>query len=321
MVRHVLNMNKLAANLVSKALSMERELKIASRSIGGATVVDMGIEVPGGFEAGVLLSKICMGGLGEVIITRAIYDELMLPAVVVYTDHPVEACMASQYAGWRIKVGDYFAMGSGPARAIAKKPKKLYEEIGYEEPAEEAVLVLETDKMPTEDVVKYVCETTGVKPSNLYIVVAPTNSIAGSVQVSARIVETGIHKLHTLGFNIKAIKYGHGTCPVAPLHPDPLVMMGRTNDMLLYAGETFYVVDYEDENELKNFVDNAPSMSSPDYGKSLAEKVKEVGVEFLYKLDPKVFAPAVVEVNNMRTGRTFRAGKINVEVLRASLAL
>ncbi len=317
----MVSMNKLAVDLVMKALERKDELKISSHTVRGATIVDMGIKVPGGFEAGILLSKICMGGLGEATISRFQTADLVLPAIVVYTDHPIEACMASQYAGWRIKVGKYFAMGSGPARALAKKPKKLYEEIGYSEEATEAVLVLETDKLPTEDVVKYVSEAAGVKPSDLYIVVAPTNSLAGSVQVSARIVETGIHKLHAIGFDIRTIKYGHGLAPIAPLHPDSLVMMGRTNDMLLYGGEAFYIVDYPNDEKLKEYIKQTPSITSKDYGKSLAEKVMEVGVEFLYKLDPKIFAPAVVEVNNIRTGKTFKSGRINVDILKTSIAL
>ncbi len=315
------SMNKLAVNIVTKALEEAKKLRISSQKIGGATVVDMGIKVPGGFEAGIVLSKICMGGLAEVLLSRFQLVDLVLPATVVYTDHPIEACMASQFAGWRIKVGSYFAMGSGPARALARKPKKLYEEIGYSEEASEAVLVLETDKLPTEDVVKYVSDATGVKPSDLYIVVAPTNSLAGAVQVSARIVETGIHKLHTLGFDLKTIKYGYGVAPIAPLHPDPLIMLGRTNDMLLYGGETFYIVDFPDDEKLKEFVEKTPSTASKDYGKSLAEKVKEIGIEFLYKVDPGVFAPAVVKINNIRTGKTYMAGKLNASLLRISIDL
>ncbi len=315
------SMNKLAVNIVTKALEEAEKLRISSQKIGGATVVDMGIKVPGGFEAGIILSKICMGGLAEILLSRFQLVDLVLPATVVYTDYPIEACMASQFAGWKIKVGSYFAMGSGPARALARKPKKLYEEIGYSEEASEAVLVLETDKLPTEDVVKYVSDATGVKPSDLYIVVAPTNSLAGAVQVSARIVETGIHKLHTLGFDLKTIKYGYGVAPIAPLHPDPLIMLGRTNDMLLYGGETFYIVDFPDDEKLKEFVEKTPSTASKDYGKSLAEKVKEIGIEFLYKVDPGVFAPAVVKINNIRTGKTYMAGKLNASLLRTSIDL
>ncbi len=317
----MVSLNKEALKVIQEAIDRAGEVKVRVESIAGATIVDMGVKAEGGFEAGVLLSKICMGGLAGVLIESFDCGGIRIPAVTVYTDYPIEACMASQYAGWKIKVGEYFAMGSGPARALARKPKSLYEEIGYSEESSEAVIALETDKLPTEEAVRYIAEKCGVKPSDLYIAVAPTNSVAGSVQVSARIVETGIHKLHALGFDIKKIKYGWGRAPIAPVHPDPLVMMGRTNDMLLYAGETFYIIDYENEEELIKYVEEAPSCKSKDYGKSLAEKVAEVGPEFLYKLDPKVFAPAVFVVNNIRTGNTIVKGTVNLEVLRKSLAL
>ncbi|MEM1532970.1 MAG: methenyltetrahydromethanopterin cyclohydrolase [Desulfurococcaceae archaeon] len=315
------SMNKMAVDLVMRVIELRRELRISSTKVGGATVIDMGVKAPGGFEAGLWLSKICMGGLGQVSLTSFHIGDILTPAVTVYTDHPLEACMASQYAGWRIKVGEYFAMGSGPARALAKKPKGLYDEIAYSEESDEAVIALEADKCPSEEVIKYISDSTNVSPGNLYVVVAPTNSVAGSVQVSARIVETGIHKFHSIGFDIKTIKYGFGMAPVAPLHPNPLVMMGRTNDMLLYGGSTFYIVDYPDELKLKDFVEQAPSVASKDYGRSLAEVVMEVGAEFLYKIDPKVFAPAVVEVNSVKSGLTYRAGYVNYEALKRSIGL
>jgi len=315
----LVSMNKLTVDLVMDAIANKDVLKIEDKKVGGAIVVDMGVKAPGSIEAGIYLAKICMGGLGEVSIVDVDYGDIVLPSITEYTDHPIEACLASQLAGWKVSVGKYFAMGSGPARILARKPKKLYEELGYTEDVDEAVLALETDNLPNEEVVKYVAETAGVKPENLYIVVAPTNSIAGSVQISARIVETAIHKLHTLGFEVKAIKYGWGRCPIAPLHPSSLIMLGRTNDMLLYGGEVTLIVDYEDEEKLKESVKNTPSTASKDYGVSLAEKIKEIGMEFLYKVDPKLFAPAILTVNNIKTGATFKSGKINVEVLKKAI--
>jgi len=314
-------MNKIAVDILMKALERCEELQISYSKVAGATVVDMGVKSPGGFEAGLILSKICLGGLGEVGFTSFNIDGLTLPAVTVYTDHPVEACMASQLAGWRIKVGDYFANASGPARALARKPKKLYEELGYSEVSDEAVLVLEAESLPNEDVVKFISESANVKPENLYLAVASSSSVAGSVQISARIVETGMHKFHTLGFDIKTVKYGFGVCPIAPLHPDPMVMLGKTNDMLLYGGSTFYIVDYPDESKLLSYVNSSPSSASKDYGKSFTELVSQVGVEFLFKLDPNVFAPAVVVVNNFRTGSILKAGYINYDLLRKALAI
>mgnify|MGYP000610232919 FL=1 len=78
------------------------------------------------------------------------------------------------------------------------------------------------------------------------------------------------------------------------------------------------VVDYENEEELERIVKSAPSSASRDYGRPFIEIFKEVNYDF-YKIDPNLFAPAVLIVNNLRTGNTFKAGKINVEILMESL--
>lgn len=315
------SMNKLAVDLIKKSIDMSRELRVDVLDIGGATVVDAGVKASGSFDMGVIVSKVCLGGLASVDLSPIFIEDIVLPAVAVSTDYPIEACMASQLAGWRIRVGDFFANGSGPARVLAKKPKKLFESIGYVEYSDETALVLETSRLPNEDVVKYVSVETKVEPKNIYIIAVAPNSIAGSVQVSARIVETGIFKLNTMGFDIKSIRYGFGSCPIAPLHPDPLIMMGRTNDMLLYGGFTYYIVDYPDDAKLMECVRKAPSSSSKDYGKSFVELVKQFGEEILYKVDPNIFAPAVVTINNTKSGKTFKAGNINANIIKASIGL
>jgi methenyltetrahydromethanopterin cyclohydrolase len=314
-----LSMNKLAARLVAEMLAREEELKVTSTRIAGATVIDAGVKARSSFEAGIYVSKICLGGLASVSATSYRIREYYVPAVEVSTDHPVEACMASQLAGWRISVKDFFANGSGPARALARKPKKLFEKIGYSEESDEAVLVLETEKYPDEDVIKYISSEARVKPESLYILLVSPASIAGSVQVSARIVETGMFKLHTLEFDLRTILYGHGVCPVAPLHSSPLKMAGRSNDMLLYGGVTFYTVDYPDDAKLSEYVSKAPSSASKDYGKSFTELVDQYGWDFLYKVDPSIFAPALLIVNNARSGSTLLSGRINYDVLERAL--
>ena len=315
-----LSMNKLAVKIVKEMIDKEEELNIVSKKVGKATIIDAGLKTHSSFEIGILVSKICLGGLASVSITSYKIKEYFIPAVEVSTDHPIEACMASQLAGWRIKVGDFFANGSGPARALARKPKKLFEKIGYSEVSDEAVLVLETDRYPNEKVVEYISNATNVKPENIYLVLVSPASIAGSVQVSARIVETGIFKLDTLGFDIKTIIYGYGICPVAPLHSDALKMAGRTNDMLLYGGLTYYIVNYLDDEKLKEIIDKVPSSASKDYGKSFTELVEKYGWDFLYKVDPSIFAPAVVTINNIKTGYTLRSGKVNYEILERALS-
>ncbi len=311
-------MNEIAAEIVHEMIERE-DLRIKVQKIGGATVIDAGIKASGGLKAGVYLARISLGGLANVSISHGNYGGLSLPQVEVYTDHPMEALMASQFAGWKIKVGSYFAMGSGPAKALAQKPSALYKEIGYEEESDVAVLMLETSELPNEDVISHVASKCGVKPENLYIVAAATNSIAGSVQISARSVETGVHKLHILGMDPRAVLVGSGRAPIAPVHPDPMVMLGRTNDMLLYGAEVFLYVDMSYE-ELKDYVKKAPSSSSKDYGVSVAEKVKEVGPEFLYKVDPGFFAPAKYLVCSM-DGRCVESGKINPDIISKSIGL
>ena len=71
--------------------------------------------------------------------------------VTVHTSQPVLACLGSQYAGWSLSVDDkgkkYNVLGSGPARAIGSS-EKLFDELGYRDEADSAVLVLEADRAP-----------------------------------------------------------------------------------------------------------------------------------------------------------------------------
>ena len=316
-----LSMNKLAVNIVKDLVDHEKEYRISTLKINGATIVDTGIKALGGINAGLAVSRITMGGLASVSLVTYEVDEVVIPAVSVSTDYPVEACILSQLAGWRVQVKDFLANGSGPARALAKKPKKMYEVYGYDETSDEAVLVLETDKYPTDEVVEYIAKETGVKKDSIYLVLVSPASMAGSIQVSARIVETGLYKLDTLKFDLRSVMNGFGLSPIAPLHKDPLIMAGRTNDMLLYGGITYFTVNVDNDDLLKDVVNKAPSSSSKDYGKSFTDLVMQYGWDFLYKVDPSIFAPAVITINSIKTGRTYTAGRINKDILKKALGL
>ena len=316
-----LSMNKLAVNIVKDLVDHEKEYRISTLKINGATIVDTGIKALGGINAGLAVSRITMGGLASVSLVTYEVDEVVIPAVSVSTDYPVEACILSQLAGWRVQVKDFLANGSGPARALAKKPKKMYEVYGYDEISDEAVLVLETDKYPTDEVVDYIAKETGVKRDSIYLVLVSPASMTGSIQVSARIVETGLYKLDTLKFDLRSVMNGFGLSPIAPLHKDPLIMAGRTNDMLLYGGITYFTVNVDNDDLVKDVVNKAPSSSSKDYGKSFTDLVMQYGWDFLYKVDPSIFAPAVITINSIKTGRTYTAGRINKDILKKALDL
>ena len=316
-----ISVNENAFLIVKQMIARKDELQLnVSKSSKGATVIDAGVAARGGYTAGLMITRICMGGLSEVNLSSQSYGDIDLPAISVSTDQPPISTLAAQFAGWEIKSGDYFGMGSGPARALALKPKDIYTQIDYEDQAEHAVLVLESEKLPSEDALACVASECGVKLKNTYVIVTPTNSVAGSVQISGRIVEIGIFKLRKLGLDPKTILYGFGSAPIASLHPKSTKSMGRTNDVLYYGGTTYYTLTHEDDEKLKEIVAKAPSATAAEYGRPFYEIFKDSGFNF-YKIDENLFAPAVVSVNNVNTGMTLRSGRMNNEVLKEALGM
>jgi methenyltetrahydromethanopterin cyclohydrolase len=225
--------------------------------------------------------------------------------------------MASQYAGWAIKVNDYFAMGSGPLRAKARVEKELYARLGYAEEASRGVLVLEGRTPPTDEVVAWVATKAGVAPSAITFAIAPTASLAGGLQIVARVLETGLHKMETLGFDVTRVVSAVGTAPVPPVAKSDLRAIGRTNDCVLYGGQARFTVRGTDD-ELAKLAEQLPSTTSRDYGTPFYDTFKRYDSDF-YKVDPLLFSPAEVWLTSPESGKTFHAGRLNPDVLRASL--
>jgi methenyltetrahydromethanopterin cyclohydrolase len=313
-----LRMNEAASEIADTMADQADILRVSSvRLPGGARVIDAGVNTPGGIEAGIALAEICMGGLGNVSCTPVQVGNQSYAGLTVWTDHPAVACMASQYAGWAISVGKYFAMGSGPLRAHARVERELFEKLAYEEVAEDGILVLETRSLPTDEVVNWIAEKAGLDPVQLTFVVAPTASLAGGVQISARIIETGLHKIETLGFDVRRVVGATGTAPLPPVAKNDLRAIGRTNDCILYGGQARYTVQASDA-ELEKLAEQVPASASRDYGTPFYEIFQRYGGDF-YKIDPLLFSPAEVWLTSSETGRTFHAGRLNPEVLEASL--
>ena len=299
------------------------------KSESGATLIDAGIDAEGGFLAGEMVTEICLAGYGTANIMPIQYGNVVLPSVFIKTDYPALSLLASQFAGWQLKGDGYSAIASGPARALALKPKDLYEKLQFKEESDTAVLVLETQKKPPEAVIQLVAEKCKISPNNLYIVMFSTTSLAGATQVSGRIVETGLHKLERLGLDPLVVKHAWGYTPIVPIHPDSGEAMGRTNDAILYGGVTNYIVNYDDEEKLQVLLSKRHHQLQQclQEAKRLAQKnprfldiYKEAGFDF-YKIDTNIFAPAVVSINNMKTGRTFTAGNLDIEVIKSSLGI
>jgi len=310
-------MNERAWALIDDAVARASELRITVRTLAnGARVVDAGVETAGGFAAGRLLAHVCMGGLGHVEYTAVTIDGESWPGVIVWTDYPVQACMAAQYAGWAIAPEGYFAMGSGPLRAKARV-EELFARLGYAEDARRGVLVLEGRTIPSEPVAEWIAAKSGLPPEAITLAIAPTASVAGCVQVVARVIETGLHKMETLGFDIGQVVGAMGTAPIPPVAKSDIRAIGRTNDCVLYGGQARYTVRAGDK-ELEELARKLPASASPDYGTPFYDIFKRYNGDF-YKIDPMLFSPAEVWLTSAVTGRTFHVGRVNAAVLRASL--
>jgi methenyltetrahydromethanopterin cyclohydrolase len=311
-----ISVNERAKALADRLADDADALRVAVRTLdGGARVIDCGSGVPGGLEAGRRFAEITMGGLGSVGFAPVVLDGRSLPGLTVVTDHPALACLGAQYAGWQIKRDDYFAMASGPGRALIRA-EDLYDDLDVDERASVAVLALETRDEPPDDLAANVAERAGVQPGDLTLLYAPTASLAGGVQVAARIVETALHKLHEIDFDVRRVVSGYGTCPLPPVSADDGKAIGRTNDAVLYGGRVELTVDAGDE-ELEAIVERVPASSSSDFGEPFGKVLEDAEWDF-YKIDPLLFSPAEVSLVSVASGRSFHAGGVRLDVLERS---
>jgi methenyltetrahydromethanopterin cyclohydrolase len=312
-------LNERALRLADHMAATAAALRIAvSDTPNGARVIDCGVSVEGGLQAGLAMARVCLAGQAEVALVPSQLDEVPVPSVQVHSDHPVLACMASQYAGWQVSVGKFFGMGSGPMRAAYGK-EELFDLIPGREQASAAVGVLETTKLPGDDVTAYLAERLNLPANKLTLLVAPASSQAGNVQVVARSLETALHKLFELKFDLGQIVSGYGTAPLPPVAADFLGAIGRTNDAILYGGQVVLWVRAEDE-QLAEISPKVPSSASPDHGAPFAEIFERYEQDF-YRIDPLLFSPAVIVFQNLRSGRSHVFGRVEQAILRRSFGL
>lgn len=314
-----LELNELASQLVEDVTESPQDFRVISTELpGSGLLLDFGVEAEGGLEAGAMLASICMAGLAEISLTTGQLGDLHWPHVSVQTDYPVASCLFSQYAGWQISVGKYFGMGSGPMRAaVASEP--LFDKLWYREEAEQLVGVLESAKLPGPEVFEYIAEKAGVSAGDIVLAVAPTSSVSGNFQVIARSVETALHKLYELGFDVNRVRSAFGVAPLAPVARNDLEAIGRTNDAILYGGRVTLMVNGDDES-IEQIAPQVPSLSSSAYGVPFLNLFEAAGRDF-YKIDPMLFSPAEVVFHNIDTGRVHIAGKIAPDILRKSFGL
>lgn len=317
---HLPSLNALAAPYVALLIARADELRVGVSTLdNGTRLVDAGVDYRGGLEAGRQVAEICLAGLGTVTLVPNGDSSHWPLALQVHTEDPVLACLGSQYAGWSLSHGEgkgaFHALGSGPARALARK-EPLFAELGYRDRADRSCLVLEVDGRPPVALVDRIAADCGVAPEALTLIITPTRSLAGVVQVCARVLEVALHKVHELGFPLQDVVDGAGTAPVPPPASDFVEAMGRTNDAILFAGRVQLYVDGEDA-AASELAQRLPSSTSRDYGRPFAEVFKAYDYDF-FKIDPMLFSPAQVTVTALRSGRSFHGGEIAPGLLDAS---
>jgi methenyltetrahydromethanopterin cyclohydrolase len=311
-----MTLNRRGLWVVEALLAHADERRVAVHPIeGGGRFIDCGIQARGGLLAGVELARVCLGNLALVSIDAGEIGGRSMPMVQIVTDHPVHACLASQYAGWAIKEGKYFAMGSGPMRAAAGN-EAIFEAIGFRESADAVVGVLETRLPPPPAVVATIAAACRVEPEHVTLLAAPTASLAGGVQIVARSVETALHKLAELKFDLSRLVSAFGTAPLPPVGADDLAAIGRTNDAVLYGARVVLVVTGDDAS-LETIGPQVPASASRDYGEPFAAIFARYHNDF-YAVDPHLFSPAEVVFQNVETGRVHAFGHLNPDVLTRS---
>ena len=274
----MISVNELALEIFDNLANYSEDFNVAYHELdNGAKIVDCGVSVPGGYAAGRAFTEICMGGLGEVNFRMGQIKHVPMPFIEVCTDYPAISCLGAQKAGWTVKVGNYFAMGSGPARALALKPKHTFEVIGYEDESDDAVIALESDHLPNGEVMD---------------------------------VETAIYKLNELGFDTTKISAAIGSAPIPPVKADATKAMGTTNDATIYHGQINLTMKAP---EIKDYLEKIPSNKSKGYGKPFYEIFKEANFDF-YQIDTSLFSPAEVTINELAEGKVYHVGEVNPDV-------
>ncbi len=327
----IVNLERLNANalaICNDVLAQPDRYDVRAHHIGTATVLDFAIGRSGTLAAGLKLAEICLAGLAEVSLQPGGATGLPLPHVMITTDNPLAACIGSQYAGWGFSHEKFFAMCSGPARLLRGKEDILAEyglsvsvaQLASSVEYPPAVVgVFESNQLPSESAMQAFAKACGVAESKVTICIARTASLPGTLQVVARSVETALHKLHELHFDLTTIRSAIGSAPLPPIAADDLSALGWTNDAILYGGRVNLWVETEDE-AVSAIADQLPSAASPDFGVPFLDIFNRYDRDF-YKIDKLLFSPAEVVIHNLKTGRTFICGRLHPEILKASFGL
>jgi methenyltetrahydromethanopterin cyclohydrolase len=308
------SINRSAIELLDEALDFADELGLTITELGcGSTILDFGVDVDGGVEAGLMLADIQTAGMATVYTQMDRIADAPIPYVELTTDHPGIALLCSQKAGWELDLGDFDGLGSGPARALVGDEAE-FGRVGYYDEFDFAVLTVESDELPGNEIAEYIAKTAGVDPPSLFLPTYAAGSTAGSVSMAARAAEMAVFRLSELGYPPTEIRTATGRAPVAPVSHNESLAMARTNDALAYGGEVYLQVGEE-----STAFEDVPSTAREEYGTPFEEIFEDADWDF-YEVPASVFAPAKVTIDVV-DGDTYVVGETDEELLAESFGL
>jgi methenyltetrahydromethanopterin cyclohydrolase len=308
------SLNRMATELVDEAIDFADELAIEVHPMSGdAAALDFGVDLPGGIEAGLLLAEIQTGGLATVGTRLDTVAGAPMTHVECSTDQPALALLCAGKAGWELSVGEFEALGSGPARALVAE-EAIFGRVNYRDEFDFAVLALESDRLPDERVARRVAERAGVPESGVFLPTYATASVTGSVVAASRAAELAAFRLVELGYDPLDVLSVTGSAPVAPVAADETAALAATNDALAYGGQAHLVVDKPFDR-----FDELVSTAGTEYGTPFVDIFDSVDGAF-GALPPELFGPAQVTVDVLG-GDTHVVGERDETVLAESYDL
>ena len=198
-----ISVNALAGRCLDRLVRDAALLRVEiARGSRGELLVDAGRGAPGGIAAGLRIAEICMGGL----VPARLSDSGSAHApfkLTTRTNNPVIACLASQYAGWTLRMargGQIFRarLRARRGRSRAKSRCSPISATPTQPIAPSLCSKASGRRRPTSSTMSRA--NCGVATESLTFIYAPTQSLAGSVQIIARVLEVALHKAHELHF-------------------------------------------------------------------------------------------------------------------------
>ena len=206
-----MNLNERAASLVERLVSHPDDWRIADHSIeGGGRYIDCGIEARGGLLTGIELAHGSrLGGLARG------RDQAGRCGGPPHHDGPGDhrspgAGLPGQpvrglgHQGGEILRDGFGSHASGSGHRGGLRSHRA-SRIGSRDAIDGRGRRARDARPPTSAVVAKIAAACGVEPAVVTLLVAPTASLAGGVQIVARSIETALHKLAELKFDLSRI--------------------------------------------------------------------------------------------------------------------